>query len=178
MEMIYKANTKTSDTREGIHSFLLPSSQRFVSDYLDKIVWIMILFLIAYPVLIVKNISLYGMISLLFLCTISFLFGKIQKKFAHEIVLDFTSGMALFHMNRGNKFLEVNFEDVENIRLNGYIIFGLKERKVFYAESQNKQLLKCLNKIKTIEWGVLCSLFGPNKNVRDKILSDSKLTVP
>ncbi len=172
--MTYKAYTKTCDHVAGIYSFSLPSAQRFISNYLDKIVWVLIFSLVAYIVLIVESLSLYGIISLLFLCTLPFLFGKILKKFAHKVILDFSSESAQLHMNRSNEILKFDFKDVKNIRLNGYIIFVLKAKKVFYAESQNKKLLKCLNKIKSIEWGFLCSLFGPSKNVRDEIVADEK----
>ena len=168
--MTYRAYTKTGDRREGIYSFSQPSAQRFISNYLDKIVWVLIFSLVAYTVLTIGSLSLYGIISLLFLCTLPYLFGKIQKKFAHHIILDFNENSAQLHMNRSNEIIEFDFDDVKNIRLNGYIIFVLKEKKVFYAESQNKKLLKCLNKIKAIEWGILCSLFGPKKHIRDEIL--------
>ena len=170
--MTYKAYTKTGDRREGIYYFSQPSTQRFISNYLDKIVWVLIFSLVAYTVLIIGSLSLYGIISLLFLCTLPFLFGKIQKKFAHQVILDFNENSAQLHMNRSNKIIEFDFENVKNIRLNGYIIFVLKEKNVFYAESQNKELLTYLNKIKTIEWGFLCSLLGPDKNIRDEIMGD------
>ena len=174
MKMTYKAYAKTGDRREGIYSFSQSSAQRFISNYLDKVVWVLIFSLVAYTVLILGSLSLYGIISLLLLCTLPFLFGKIQKKFAHQVILDFNENSVQLQMNRSNEILEFYFEDVKNIRLNGYIILVLKEKKVFYAESQNKKLLKCLNKIKTIEWGFLCSLFGPNKNVRDEIADNEK----
>ena len=172
--MTYKAYTKTGDSREETYSFSQPGVQRFISNYLDKVVWVLIFSLVAYAVLIIGSLSLYGIISLLFLCTLPFFFGKIQKKFAHQVILDFNENSAQLHMNRSNEILEFDFEDIKNIRLNGYIIFVVKEKKVFYAESQNKKLLKCLNRIKTIEWGFLCNLFGPNKNVRDEIVGDEK----
>jgi hypothetical protein len=169
--MTFKAYNKSGVCREGIYSFSQTAAQRFISKYLDKIVWILILFLATYTVLIVGRISFYGIISLLFLCTLPYFFGKIQKKFAHQIILDFNQNSALLYMNRSNEIIKFDFEDLENIRLNGYIIFVLKEKKVFYAESQNKELLKCLNKIKAIKWGFLCSLLGPDKNIRDEIRS-------
>ena len=77
-------------------------------------------------------------------------------------------------MNRSKEVLKFDFQDLKKIRLNGYIIFTLEKKKVFYAEAQNKKLLKCLNKIKKVEWGLLCNLFGPSKKVRDEIVFDEK----
>jgi hypothetical protein len=167
--MTFKAYNKSGECREGIYSFSQTAAQSFISNYLDKIVWVLIFFLVVYIVLIVGRAGFYGIISLLFLCTLPFLFGKIQKKFAHQIILDFNQNSAQLYMNRSSEIIKFDFEELINIRLNGYIIFVLKEKKVFYAESQNKKLLKCLNKIKAIEWGFLCNLFGPNKHVREEI---------
>jgi len=168
--MTYKAYTRTGDHLEGVHSFSQSKAQRIVFNYLDKIVWILIIFIVVFTLLMVGTLSLYGIISLLCLCTLPFLFGKIQDKFAYKVVLDFDSKSVQLYMNRSNEIIELDFEDVKDIRLNGYIIFVLKQEKFYYAETQNKSLLKCLNEIRTIEWGFLCNLFGPSKIDREEIL--------
>lgn len=168
------ADNKTADSMKGKYTFSLSSTQIFISRYLDKIAWVFIFLLASYTALVPGDISPYGKISLIILCALPFLFVKIQKAFAYKVILDFNDKKVRLHMNRSSEVIELHFGDLENIRLNGYIIFIIKEKKIFYAESQNKKLLKCLNKIKNIEWGFLCSLFGPSNNVRDEIVDDEK----
>ena len=170
-----KNQTEYNDSTEGIFSFSQSSAKRFIANHLDKIVWICILFLLALTIEEVGYLSLYGIIILLVLCTISYLFGRFQKKFAYKIIVDFNSGKVQLHMHRREAIISVNFDDIKGIRVNGYIILTFKEMKVFYNDLQNINLLKCLNKITEIEWGFLCSIWGPSKNVRDA-LSDNMIT--
>ena len=165
---------ETNESRVRLYSFSQSSSKRFLANYLDKIVWICILFLIAFTISKVGYLSLYGIIILFFLCTIPILFSKIQNKFAHKIIVDFNSRKIRLHMNRSEHIVKAAFDDIKSIRVNGYIIFTLKERKVFYNDLQDSNLLKCLNKIKKIDWGSLCGLWGPNKNLRDTLSGNMK----
>lgn len=174
MEENKKAHMETNESRVGIYSFSQSSSKRFIANYLDKIVWICILFLIAFTILKVGYLSLYGIIILFFLCTIPILFSKIQNKFAHKIIVDFNSRKIRLHMNRSENIVKAAFDDIKSIRVNGYIIIVFKERKVLYNDLGNSNLLKCLNKIKKIEWGALCGLWGPDKNMRDALSKNLK----
>ena len=135
MKMTNKEYTKTGDHLKGVYSFSQSKTQRLILNYLDKIVWILIIFIVVFTLSMVGSLSLYGIISFLFLCTLPFLFGKIQKKFAYKVVLDFASKSIQLYMNRSNEIIELNFEDLKDIRLNGYIIFVLENRKVFYLYS-------------------------------------------
>jgi len=174
MEENKKAHMENNDSRVGIYSFSQSSSKRFLANYLDKIVWVCILFLIAFTILKVGYWSLYGTIILFFLCTIPILFSKIQKKFAHKIIVNFNSRKIRLHMNRSKNIVTATFDDIKNIHVNGYIIIVLKERKVFYNDLKNSNLFNCLNKIRKIEWGALCGLWGPDKNVRDELSKNLK----
>ncbi|MEA1949163.1 MAG: hypothetical protein U9N83_17910, partial [Thermodesulfobacteriota bacterium] len=136
---------------------------------LDKFAWVCILFVIAFTILKVGYLSSYGIITLIFLCIIPYLYGKILQKFAYKIVVDFESREVRLYMYRSDAIITANFDDIRSIRVNGYIIFVFKERKVFYNGLQNNELLKCLNKITKIHWGSLCALWGPNKNIRDQL---------
>ena len=72
-------------------------------------------------------------------------------------------------MNRTEDIIIVDFDAIRDIRVNGYIIFVLKERKIFYSGKPSKEILTCLNQIKKIHWGFLCVLLGPSKDVRDAL---------
>ena len=99
---------------------------------------------------------------------LTYLYGKILKKFAYKIIVDFDSSKLLLHMYR-SKIITADFEDLKSIRVNGYVIFMLEDGKVFYNDLRNKDLLACLNKIVNIRWGPLCALWGPDKEVRDSL---------
>lgn len=141
----------------------------FIANYLDKFMWICIFILATLTIAKVGYLSVYGTIILIFLFVISFLYGKVQKKFAYKIVANFYSSELRLYMYRTDNVISVGFDEIKSIRVNGYIIFNLKEGKVFYNDLQNYKLLSCLNKINKIQWGFLCKCFGPNRNVRTAI---------
>ncbi len=153
----------------SIYSFSESSSQKFVASYLDKIIWALIIFLIIFTIIKVKHLSLYGVIALIFLCIIPYLYGKIQGKFSYKITVDFASRKIMLHMHRSSSIITADFDSIKSIRLNGYIIFVLKDKKVFYNDLENVELLNCLNKIMKIQWGFLCAILGPSKEVREKL---------
>ena len=153
------------------HLFSHSNLQRFIANYLDKFAWVCIFIVIAVTILKVGCLSSYGIITLIFLCIIPYLYGKILQKVAYKIVVDFESCEVQLSMYRSDAIITTNFDGIRSIRVNGYIIFVLKERKVFYNDLQNNELLKCLNKIKKIHWGKMCALWGPSKNIRDTLES-------
>lgn len=157
---------------EEVYSFSQSSLQRFIANHLDKFVWVCIFFAIAFTIVRVGYLSPYGIIISIFLCIIPYLYGKIQQKFAYRIIVDFDSRKVRLHMHRSEAIIIADFDDIKGIRVNGYIIFVLKEKKVFYNDLRNNRLLNCLNKIMKIDWGPLCTLWGPSKNVRDALAGD------
>lgn len=155
-------------------SFSQSNLQRFIANHLDKFAWVCIFVVIAFTIAKVGYLSRYGIIISIVLCIIPFLYGKLQQKFAYKIVVDFESREVRLYMHRSDAITTANFDDIKSIRVNGYIIFVLKERKVFYNDLQNNELLSCLNKISRIDWGPLCALWGPSRNVRNALASNKK----
>ena len=156
------------------YSFSQSNLQRFIANHLDKFIWVCVFFVIAFTIAKVGYLSPYGIIISLFLCVIPYLYGKIQQKFAYKIIADFESRKIRSHMHRNDAVITADFDDIKSIRVNGYIIFVLKERKVFYNDLQNNELFNCLNKVMKIHWGSLCALWGPSKNVRDALAINRK----
>lgn len=156
------------------YSFSQSNLQRFIANHLDKFIWVCVFFVIAFTIAKVGYLSPYGIIISLFLCVIPYLYGKIQQKFAYKIIADFESRKIRLHMHRNDAVITADFDDIKSIRVNGYIIFVLKERKVFYNDLQNNELFNCLNKVMKIHWGSLCALWGPSKNVRDALAINRK----
>lgn len=155
-------------------SFSQSDLKRFIANYLDKFAWVCIFFIMAFTIAKVGYLSSYGIIILIFLFFITYLYGKIQQKFAYKIIVDFESNKVRLHMHRSNKVVESDFDDIKSIGVNGYVIFALKDRKVFYNDLQNYELFNCLNEITKIHWGSLCALWGPSRDVRNSIAERKK----
>jgi hypothetical protein len=167
-------HSENNDSRDGVYSFSQSSTNIFIANHLDKFAWICILFLTLFTIIKVGYLSLYGIGVLILLCTITYLFGKILNNFVYKIILDFNSRRVRFHTYRKEDIIVVDFEDIKSIRVNGYIILAINERKVFYNNLHNSDLLKCLNTVKKIDWGFLCCVWGPEKNLRDSLSGDIK----
>jgi len=106
---------------------------------------------------------------IIFINVLIYLTGRLLRKFAYKIIVDLESHNIRFFMNRTEDSIKVDFDAVREIRVNGYIIFVLNERKIFYSGKPSKEILACLNQIKRIHWGFLCVLLGPSKDVRDAL---------
>jgi len=106
---------------------------------------------------------------IIFISVLIYLTGRLLRKFAYKIIVDLESHNIRFFMNRTEGSIKVDFDAVREIRVNGYIIFVLNERKIFYSGKPSKEILACLNQIKRIHWGFLCVLLGPSKDVRDAL---------
>jgi len=106
---------------------------------------------------------------IIFISVLIYLTGRLLRKFAYKIIVDLESHNIRFFMNRTEDSIKVDFDAVREIRVNGYIIFVLNERKIFYSGKPSKEILACLNQIKRIHWGFLCVFLGPSKDVRDAL---------
>jgi hypothetical protein len=151
------------------YSFSQSNLQRFIANYLDKFAWVCIFFAVAFGIARVKSLSAYGITIAILLCMIPYLYARIQKKFAYKIVVDFHSRKVRLHMHRSDAVIIAHFDDIKSILVNGYIIFVLKNKRVFYNDLQNNELLDCLNRIMKIHWGFLCAIWGPRKDVRNAL---------
>ena len=153
---------------EVIYTFSQSRANVFIADHLEKflLVAMLILAFCVYKGGVSPKVLIFPSI---FLSILYYLFIKIHRKVAYKIILNFDSHEVRFHMHRSKEVIKVVFGDLESIRVNGYIIFVLKERKIFYNDPQNRKLLECLNKIIEIDWGFLCAIWGPAKNMRDAL---------
>jgi hypothetical protein len=168
-------NTQEEEAKKDICSFSQSKLQRLIANQMDKFVWACIFFIAVFAILRfvrVGFLSTYAIIILILLFILPYVFAKLQQKFAYKIIINFDSRALHLYMHRSGAVITADFDEIENIRINGYIIFVLKNKKVFYNDLQNIELFKCLSRIKHIYWGPLCSVFGPNKNVRGEIGDD------
>lgn len=160
----------------NIYTFSISKIVRFIINHLWKvfivgailILLVGILNIVRSETLILSRLTPYIYV-VTFLSLIVFIFERIFRKFAQKIIIDFDTHKLQLHMNRSNEIIKVDFDDIKELRVNGYIIFIFKEKKVFFNDLQNKELFSSLNKIKRIHWGVLCSIWGPSKDMRDMI---------
>lgn len=70
--------------------------------------------------------------------------------------------------------IEANFRQINKIRVNGYIFFELQNKTIMYNDLTNKLLFETLNKVKKIEWGDKCSIWGPPKEFRKKLENERR----
>jgi hypothetical protein len=105
--------------------------------------------------------------GIIILVVFAYITVRILGKFANKIIIDFESEKLDFHMNRSDDMISATFEKIKNIRVNGYIIFHIENRKIFYSGAPDSEILSCLSKVKKIDWGPLCAFLGPRKSLRD-----------
>ena len=165
--------------RRGRCIFSQPKFYIFFVNHGGKICSILVLFM--FSVAIVANRGsefLYRLTQGVIVLSILIYFtGRILRKFAYKIVVDFEARKIKFHMNRSSDIIVTGFDNIESIRVNAYIIFILKNKKVFYSGAASNEILACLNKIMKIDWGVLCALLGPSKNVRHALQKESQVEI-
>jgi hypothetical protein len=159
------------DEGERGYTFSQPKLYLFVVNHGGKICLVVLILMILVAIVSSKEISDLGRYIhvIIFLGILIYLTGRLLRKFAHKIIVDFDLRQIEFFMNRFKDVVKADFNDVINIRVNGYIIFVLKTEKIFYSGAPNKEILTCLNKIKKIQWGFLCALLGPSKNLREDV---------
>mgnify|MGYP006299776903 CR=1 FL=1 len=156
------------------HIFSLPNLQILLARHLEKFLFIIFLFIITTYIIYIDNLRFLGLILALFnLSVIMFVFIIIKKKFAYKIVINFDLKKIQFYMFRRKDIIIKDFNKIQKIRVNGYLIFVFFEEKIYYSEFNNYNLLKCIHSIKKIEWGRLCSIWGPSRKIREKIASQN-----
>ena len=155
---------------EQVYTFSKPKSYVFIVNNLGKIALGLVIPMIA--IAFIKShdvVPLFRSIhTILFLSLLIYLTESFLKKFAYKVTLDFRSRNIRFFMNRSKDFIEVSFDDVKNIRVNGYITFSFKNETVaLYSGAPNEDILTCLHRIRRIDWGLLCLVLGSSKELRN-----------
>jgi hypothetical protein len=161
---------KETDER-ATYTFAQPRPYQFFVNHGSKIC--LILLLLMFLIAMVKNKGA-GYLGrsihiIIFISILIFLTGRLLRKFAYKITVDLKSHNIRFFMNRTENIIIADFDAIRDIRVNGYIIFALNDRKIFYSGKPSKEILTCLNQIKKIHWGFLCALLGPSKEVRNSL---------
>ncbi|WP_156180871.1 hypothetical protein [Desulfovibrio sp. TomC] len=167
--MLPSNNKQMEMDHEAVYSFSELLSHQFIANHADKAMSAVLIFSLAYITLIqnimnIKIVLLYMLFSII-IC----LFRVIQNKFCNRIVLRFNERKALFYMNRNSGIVDNNFSDIKSIRVNGYIVVVTNKQRIYFANTHNIQLCQCLNRISEIKWGLLCNIFGPPPEFRDKV---------
>lgn len=148
------------------YSFAHSAGYIFGIKHLGKFFIITIL-IIVFSAYIGKLDLIVTIYSILLLCLTYYCVGKLLKKSAYKINIDFKTRQLQFHMNRTGDIITSTFDDIKNIIVNFQIAFFLDEKKILYNDLQNKELLNCLNKIRKIQWGPLSVLFVTDKDLRE-----------
>jgi hypothetical protein len=156
--------------QNNIYIFSQTKFQKFLARNLEKVILLLSILILITFVINKSNLNIKGLIfSLFFLNIASLIYIKAQKKFAYKIIIDFKSKKIKLYLHRSGELITIDLDSIKKIRVNGYIIFNTKDKKVYYNDCSNIELLQILNKVKTIEWGKLCYIWGPSKKTRDSI---------
>ena len=152
--------------KEDCVSFSQSNLYVFIARNLEKIYMTILILLLVLGYLFRKDINLYGLIYVCaFLGIILLPLRLIFLKTACHVVIDFGSKKLKLVMCRRKKQVEASFVDVRDIKLNGYLIFDIRGKKIYYSFI-TPELLHAVNKIKEIRWGILCNVFGPKDEFR------------
>lgn len=144
--------------------------EKFVYKYFHLFGWCAVVFIII-TVFVRREVAFnfYGTILIIFLSLIVFFYEWFIRKNAYKIIIDFKKQTILFCLYRAKKIVKIGFKDLQKIRVNGYVVFFLKDKKIIYKDLDNNGLFEYLDKIKKIEWGFLCFIWGPPKRIRDRL---------
>jgi hypothetical protein len=152
-----------------VYIFSQPKSYIFIVNNGGKISLGLLIAMISIALIKSNNMdSIFRSLQIIiFLCLLIYVTGIFLKKFAYKIIVDFKSKNIKFFINRRKDFIEFSFDEIKNIRVNGYIIFTLNRKKILFSAAPSKDILSCLNRIKKIDWGFLGAVLGPSKELRD-----------
>jgi len=148
--------------------------QKILAKHLEKIIFILNMLILIIFLLNKNNLNTIGLVITLSILNISSLiFIIVQKKFAYKIIIDFNLNKLKLYMHRSDELITKQFESIEKILVNGYIIFKTTEQNFYYNNCSNIELLQTLNKIRKIEWGKLCDIWGPSRKTRERVSSQN-----
>lgn len=160
---------KMISNKEGQYSFAQSKDYIFVVMNCEKIYLFIALLMLSIGYYDKENINFTGVIlAVIALGMFVFFIGRFLKQMAYQIDINFK--LQKVDLKIYNKQEIIKFDEIDKIRVNGYIIFVLENKRKLICNIQNVNLIRCLNKIKKIEWGKLCFLFGPNKKTRSSII--------
>lgn len=154
-------------------SFSQPKSFKFIANHGEKIFYALLFLGIFQTYQDLKDKFLLDVIILItMLFLLLFIVGRFLKRVIWKFDLDFDRQEIFFYLCRTKKPIKINFSEIDYIKVNGPIIFFIKQKKFLYSTNQYTETLKILQKIKKIKWGRMCDILGPKKEIRDQVDSE------
>jgi hypothetical protein len=74
------------------------------------------------------------------------------RKFARTISVDVNEGIIEFDMHRNAGVVRARVSDIKTIQIGFYILFVIDNKKIFYNEVVNKDLVRFLEMLKPVVW--------------------------
>ena len=112
--------------------------------------------------IIIKNIASY----ILLIIAIGIVIDRFHRKVVYEIEIYPEIKEISLKVYRSHENIKLRFDEIDQIRINGYASILFNQRKLFIGVKIDKELLDILSKIRQIKWGAFCFIFGPSKNLR------------
>jgi hypothetical protein len=151
-------------------TFSQPNSFKLIVNHGEKFFYILVIIGVIFTF---EDLKGRFLVDVLFIIAISylilFIFGKFLKKVAWRIDIDFSDKEFVFYLCRTNRIEKVKFDQVEEIKVSGPVLFLYNKKKIYYSTAQYLELLPQLNQIKKLKWGKMVDLLGPDKETRAQI---------
>jgi hypothetical protein len=137
--------------------FERPKAEVYIANYIDKAgLLILIITFISDIVSQQPSIKINDWI-LVFILIIIFmgLFEIFFRRVAYRMSFNFDTNEITFSFFRHRKGVTAKIEDIKEIRMSAYITFMINDKKVYYNDVVNKELVAFLQKLKPTKWSRL-----------------------
>lgn len=92
---------------------------------------------------------------------------RFHRKVAYKLNIIHESQTITLKMYRSEKEVVVNYDQIEQIRINGYLIFVVNGKRLFFGGRVDQKLVNEVKKIHTIRWGFLCYILDHSRKKFD-----------
>ena len=117
-------------------------------NHLGKFGLVISLFLISLFIIDGESFNLkFILFSLIFVGFLTYLASRFHQKFAHKIIIDFGHHTFTFYIYRSSNVIIASIDEVKVKILPRHIVFLVNNKKIFYRNTEDSDLLHCLNKI-------------------------------
>ena len=144
-----------------------------IDAYLGKNLWPIALVTISLLIVIaligqdkINRFAIIFVVALFFGFTV--VCHRIFRNFIQTIEVNHKNNTLKLHLLQAKEPCEISFDGIDSIKVNGYVMIKLKKKVFYYKNLTNEELFSDLSKIAKIEFGTLCTFFGPSKEIRNK----------
>lgn len=166
------------DATKKAYSYSQHNSFKLIANHGEKIFYLLVIIGILFSYEDLKGQFLVDVTILISgLFVLLFIVGKFVSKIVWRIDVDFNEEILSLELCRESSPIVIRFNEIDQIKVSGPIVFYVGNRKYYYSTNQYKEILKTLNNVKNITWGKMCNILGPEKSIRDMIDGNSRFSL-